>query len=124
MNFNGYAKGEMVVRVPRGYTVDVPFRNESAQIPHSAMVTTMDQVERTEGFTPAFPGAMTENPEVGITTGTQSFSFTAGKTGRYALLCAVPGHAVSGMWDTLEIVAADEAPSITLGDRTTRLERR
>jgi hypothetical protein len=123
MNFNGYSRGEMVVRVPRGYTLDVTFRNQSAQVPHSAMVTAIDQVDRTQGFTPAFPGAMTENPEQGITSGTQFFSFVANRTGRYALLCAVPGHAVAGMWDTLEIVPADRAPSITLGDETITLER-
>ena len=124
MNFNGYSRGAMVARVPRGYRLEVTFRNQSAQVPHSAMVTTTDQVDRTQGFTPASPGATTENPEVGITSGTQFFSFVADKTGKYALLCAVPGHAVAGMWDTLEIVPADRAPSITLGGRTITLERR
>jgi alcohol dehydrogenase (cytochrome c) len=123
MNFNGYGRGEMVVRVPLGYTVDVNFRNQSAQVPHSAMVTAIGQVDRTQGFAPAFPGAQTENPQFGITSGTQFFSFAANKAGRYALLCAIPGHAVSGMWNTLEIVPAGQAPSITLGDKTTTLER-
>jgi hypothetical protein len=123
MNFNGYGRGEMVVRVPLGYTVDVTFRNRSAQVPHSAMVTPIGQVERVQGFTPAFPGAETENPQSGITSGTAFFSFAANKTGKYALLCAVPGHAVGGMWNTLEIVPAGQAPSITLGDKTITLER-
>jgi alcohol dehydrogenase (cytochrome c) len=123
MNFNGYGRGEMVVRVPLGYMVDVTFRNQSAQVPHSAMVTPIGQVERVQGFTPAFPGAETENPQFGITSGTAFFSFAANKTGKYALLCAVPGHAVGGMWNTLEIVPAGQAPSITLGDKTITLER-
>jgi alcohol dehydrogenase (cytochrome c) len=123
MNFNGYGRGEMVVRVPLGYTVDVTFRNQSAQVPHSAMVTPIGQVERVQGFTPAFPGAQTESPQFGITSGSQFFSFTANKAGRYAVLCALPGHAVGGMWNTLEIVPAGQAPSITLGDKTITLER-
>src|ERR687891_642668 len=53
MNFNGYSRGAMVARVPRGYRLEVTFRNQSAQVPHSAMVTTTDQVDRTQGFTPA-----------------------------------------------------------------------
>jgi uncharacterized cupredoxin-like copper-binding protein len=33
----------------------------------------------------------------------------AGKVGTYAILCAVPGHAVMGMWDVFQVVKSGAA---------------
>jgi uncharacterized cupredoxin-like copper-binding protein len=37
------------------------------------------------------------------------FSFVANKAGTYAIVCAVPGHAVAGMWDVLKVTRGGTA---------------
>ena len=108
-NFDGDGNGKMVISVPAGYTVNVSFTNKSAT-PHSAVVTLYSKRTLTSGFPLAFPGAKSKNPTNGITMGTkQSFSFKANKVGKYALVCAVPGHAVSGMWDVFQVTRGGKA---------------
>jgi sulfocyanin len=111
-NFDGDARGKMVVSVPVGYKVNVVFTNKST-IPHSAVVTAYSKRTSPGGFSPAFRGAETKNPRSGITKGTtQRFTFTANKVGTYAIVCAVPGHAVGGMWDVFKVTRAGSKPSI------------
>lgn len=115
MNFNGYSNGSMTVTVPNGWTVNVSFSNDNSFMPHSAMV--VPYTDRSDPNFPssseAFQNASTPNPTNGITSGsTQHFTFKADKTGKYAIVCAVPGHAASGMWDTL--VISDTATSASI----------
>jgi uncharacterized cupredoxin-like copper-binding protein len=112
-NFNGYAKGAMVVTVRSGDKVTVVFSNK-APMPHSAEITAYSQRAAVVGFKPAFAGAYSPDPTVGVTPGkVQRFSFVAKATGTYAIVCSVPGHAAGGMWDTLKVVAKG-TPSITI----------
>jgi len=112
-NFDGDGKGKLVVSVPAGYTVNVVFSNKSA-IPHSALFTLYSKRTSPASFPLAFKGAASPNPTVGITVGAvQKFSFVASKPGTYALVCAVPGHAVAGMWDTFKVTQGGK-PSLTL----------
>jgi sulfocyanin len=115
MNFDGYSKGQMVVDVPQGWKVTVHFSNASGQITHSAMVVPFSS-HSDMNFTNssmAFEGATTPNPSVGTAKGIyQDFTFTADKSGKYAIVCAVPSHAAMGMWDTLNVVDSTSSPSI------------
>jgi plastocyanin len=112
-NFDGDAKGKMVVSVPVGDTVNVIFTNRSA-VPHSAVITAYSKRTSVSGFTPVFRGAESKNPARGITKGTtQRFSFVANKVGTYAIVCAVPGHAVGGMWDVFKVTRGGK-PTITV----------
>ena len=55
-------------------------------------------------FPPAFRNAASPNAVAGVGRGVkQPFTFTATKVGTYAIVCAVPGHAAAGMWDTLQV---------------------
>jgi sulfocyanin len=111
-NFNGDARGKMIVSVPVGYKVNVIFSNKST-IPHSAVVTAYSKRTAARGFTPAFRGAQSPNPTSGIAKGTtQHFTFTANKVGTYAIVCAVPSHAIAGMWDVFKVTPAGSKPSI------------
>jgi plastocyanin len=114
LNFNGDARGKMVVSVPVGYTVNVIFTNKSA-VPHSAVITAYSKRSSASGFTPVFHGAESNNPTRGITRGTtQRFSFVANKVGTYAIVCAVPGHAIVGMWDVFKVTPSSK-PGISPG---------
>lgn len=104
-NFNGDGNGKMVLSVPAGYRVTVIFSNKGL-IPHSAVFTSYAKRTSVSGFPLAFKGAQSPNPLTGMTAGkTQRFSFVATKVGAYALVCAVPGHAVTGMWDVLNVTS-------------------
>jgi sulfocyanin len=111
-NFNGDAKGKMVVSVPAGYTVIVNFSNRGT-VPHSAVITAYNKRNSPSGFPLAFHGSGSPNPVSGIGKGkTQRFSFVANKAGTYAIVCAVPSHAVAGMWDVFKVTPSGSKPSI------------
>ncbi|MPZ63615.1 MAG: PQQ-binding-like beta-propeller repeat protein [Propionibacteriales bacterium] len=113
MNFNGYSREQLTFSVPQGWSVDVTFKNVSAQIPHSAMVTAKASTEMSQGQQPVFKGAATPDPGQGILSGTQYMNFKATKQGEYALLCAVPGHATAGMWVNFSVTAPDTKPAVS-----------
>lgn len=104
MNYNGAAKGGLVITVPVGATVQLTLSNNGS-LPHSMEVipfTTTLPAAATP--TPAFPGAVMKNAQVGITKGqTATIQFTAGKAGKYLLICGFPGHALLGMYGTFEV---------------------
>jgi sulfocyanin len=102
-NFDGDGKGKMIVSVPVGYRVNVIFTNKSA-VPHSAVIAAYSKRTSSSGITPVFRGASTPNPTTGTRQGkTVRFSFVANKAGTYAIVCAVPGHALGGMWDVFKV---------------------
>lgn len=108
-NFNGYGNGKMVITVPLKYRVNVVFQNKGA-VPHSALFTPYSARNKTINYPIAFRGASSPNPSQGTTKGkTVKFSFIVNKTGTYALVCAVPGHEVAGMWDTLTVTSGGKA---------------
>lgn len=110
LNFNGYARGELTLTVPRGWRVTIHYRNRSA-FRHSLVVipATAAQPEAAPA-TPAFPGAATTDPLGGIGPGREeTVSFVAG---RYEFLCGVLGHAQAGMWDTLVVSPSAGAPRV------------
>lgn len=125
LNFNGFNRGGMTVTIPQGYTVNVTFKNVS-QSPHSALITNVNQIKEVQAGTakPAFAGASTDDPESGITSGSQYFDFVAEKTGTYALLCGLAGHAIGGQWNYVKVVGPSEKPQIKLGDKTFTLSPR
>lgn len=112
-DFNGYSNGAMTVTIPKGWTVDVTFTNE-ASLNHSAEIVPYAQVQAGQNFTPAFSGASISNPISGVAKDvTKKFSFTADKTGKFGIICAVPGHDGAGMWDTLVVSGSASTPSIS-----------
>ena len=107
-NFNGYAKGEVLVVVPRGWKVTVRCENEGAGR-HSCAV-----VRGAGSASPAFPGAASPRPSAGFAAGkSTTFSFTADELGTYRLACLVDQHEQAGEWDVLEVTVA-RRPSVRL----------
>ena len=97
-NFDGYSRFLMWT-VPRGWTVRVLCRNRGP-LRHSCAVV------QGAGFTkPAFRGAATPNPQLGLEAGQSArFTFRATRTGVYRFACLVSGHEAARMWDVLKIV--------------------
>lgn len=116
MNFDGFSRGQMTITIPQGWIVHVTFSNDSSLTVHSAMVVPYN--DRTDfsfsASSLAFSGASTPNPDQGTANGqTQTFTFAANKPGQYAIVCAIPGHAAIGMWDTLIVSNSVTVASIS-----------
>jgi sulfocyanin len=113
-NFDGYAIGHLTITVPLGAKVVVSFTNK-ASLPHSAVITPFASHTLPGNFPLAFPGASTPNPAAGAAKvkAPQVFTFTASKAGHYAIVCGVPGHAIGGMWDRLDVANVPVATQLT-----------
>ena len=105
-NFDGYGRGDLQVRVPLGWRVVVDCENRGG-MRHSCAI-----VRNSLATTPAFRGASTKQPIVGLSPGAKAtFSFTAARTGSFRIACLVPGHEQARMWDVL-VVGRGGRPSI------------
>jgi sulfocyanin len=119
-NFNGYHTGNATILVPPGWTVQVPFRNQEEEVPHSVVVITdpgdVEQYPSETGEeTAAFPGAHTASPVEGTQKGqSTAFTFRADRPGDYLWYCGVPGHGNAGMWIRFRVTGEVEAPAVTL----------
>jgi Sulfocyanin (SoxE) domain len=106
-NFDGYGRGELLVTVPRGWRVTVHCQNRASLRNSCAVISGPDTA------TPAFAGAATPNPVIGIGTGeSATFSFTASRIGVYRLASLVPGHEQARMYDVLQVTRGGR-PSIS-----------
>jgi rusticyanin len=91
--------------VPRGTTVTIELINADSDMAHGLVVTARG-AESSEmpmmADPPAFPGAalwfLGESTSAGMHEG--SLTFAADRSGTYAYLCPVPGHAQKGMVGT------------------------
>ena len=97
-NFDGYGRGKLLVRVPVGWRVTVTCRN-AASMRHSCAI-----VRGAQTITPAFRGAATRVPTLGLDSGEVArFRFTASRAGTYRIACLVPGHEQARMWDVFDV---------------------
>ncbi len=110
-NYNGLYGGRGAITVPEGFTVTVNFENRDPAMAHSVGVGER-QATYPANFSspePVFAGAMSENPtsmtESTMPGESESFTFVADRAGEFALICYVPGHAVSGMWLAFNVSA-------------------
>jgi sulfocyanin len=119
-NFDGYNLGHLTITVPTGAKVVVAFTNK-ADVPHSAVITPFAKRTLPDNFPLAFPGASTANPLQGAAKvkAPQTFSFLATRAGKYAIVCGVPGHAIGGMWDVLQVANVPTATQETAGSNAT-----
>lgn len=113
MNFNGYSHGNAVYTIPLGWTVEVTFINPSP-VPHSAILVERDMLKKVQVGDPAFKGASTQNPITGISTGQETFTFTASEPGEYGFACGIPTHSMGGHWVTVNVSAEAKTPTLKL----------
>ncbi len=109
-NFDGYDKGQATFTVPNGWSVDLEYANLAA-LPHSVGITsntTGAPKLETFGFAPV----LSRNAFAGtIGKDTQLMGFRADHSGTFYLVCLVPGHLQSGMWDKFDISSTATMPS-------------
>ena len=104
-NFDGYSRFLMWT-VPRGWMVRVVCTNHGP-LRHSCAV-----VNGADSATPAFRGAATPQPRLGLEAGhTARFAFRASRKGVYRFACLVAGHEDARMWDVLKITKSGK-PSV------------
>ena len=93
---------------PLGWRVVVDCENRGG-MRHSCGI-----VKGSLATTPAFHGASTKQPIVGLSPRAKAtFSFTAARTGSFRIACLVPGHEQARMWDVL-VVGRGGRPSISV----------
>jgi uncharacterized cupredoxin-like copper-binding protein len=112
-DFNGYSKGKMTVTVPLGWKVNVTFEvPASSTLAHSWVLVPYGAAM---GSTkPAIAHAESPSPVQGTKPGkTVKITFTATTAGKYKMACAVPGHEMGGMWDTLIVKRGATAATST-----------
>ena len=101
------------------------FSSHDANVPHSLYVT--DQAPPYPSMmsgTPAIPRAYSINLQNGLGPGKSDvLRFTAGKPGEYYMVCGVPGHAASGMWDQFHVSGEAARPRVELKRSHDELDR-
>lgn len=103
LDFDNTYDGQLTLTVPVNWTVDVVFKNVGG-LPHSVLFDAWTTSLSDANPTPAFKGASSPSPIVGTPPGGHAnFRFKADKVGRFRMVCAFPGHAVSGMWDAFVV---------------------
>jgi Sulfocyanin (SoxE) domain len=106
-NFDGFGRGELLVRVPLGWRVVVDCENRGGGR-HSCAV-----VHGALAVTPAFAGAASPQPITGLSPGAKaSFTFVANRAGSYRLASLVTGQEQARMYDVLDVTRSGR-PSIT-----------
>ena len=105
-NYDGYSR-KLLWTVPRGWTVNVVCKNRGP-LRHSCAV-----VKGAGSVTPAFRGAATPQPQLGLLQGhTARFSFRASRKGVFRFVSLVAGDEAARIWDVLKIVGRGR-PSVT-----------
>ena len=116
LNFNGADQGRLMITVPEGASVELTLTNKGS-LPHSLeVIPYTDRLPPMALANPAFPGAVSKDPQVGINKGqTAVVKFTAAKPGKYLLICGFPGHALLGMYGLFEVSpSAATKPSLVI----------
>jgi hypothetical protein len=109
--FNGYASGGATLTLPPKANVVLNFVNKDGT-PHSAVVISGEGAIPNAGGEAALPRAYTNQLIQGLPQeGTDVMQFTTPESGKYRIICGVPGHALSGMWIWMRIDPAAKKPS-------------
>jgi hypothetical protein len=109
--FNGYGSGQATLTLPSKSNVVINFVQDDGT-PHSAEVSSGEGPVPNSGGDPAIPRAYTNKVVEGLPQGaTDAMKFTAPDSGKYRIICGVPGHALSGMWIWMAIDPSAKAPS-------------
>jgi hypothetical protein len=106
-NFDGYGRGELLVRVPVGWRVVVDCENRGGAR-HSCAI-----VRGSLAGTAAFAGAASPHPITGLSPGSKvSFAFVVSRVGTYRIASLVAGQEEARMYAVLDVTRGGR-PSIS-----------
>jgi plastocyanin len=109
--FDGFGNGQATLTVPPNSTVWFNFVQDDGT-PHSAEVASGDGPVPNSGGDPAIPRAYTNKVIEGLAQGaTDVMKFTVPESGKFRIICGVPGHAAGGMWIWMVIDPSAKTPS-------------
>jgi len=109
--FNGFGGGQATLTLPPKSNVVINFVQDDGT-PHSAEVDSGEGPVPNSGGNPAIPRAYTNKVIEGLPQGaTDQMKFTAPDSGKYRIICGVPGHATGGMWIWMAIDPSAKTPS-------------
>jgi len=110
-NFNGYTSGRATLTVPSKSNVVMNFSQDDGT-PHSAEVASGEGPLPNSGGNPAIPRAYTNKVVEGLPQGaTDVMKFSVPDSGKFRIICGVPGHATGGMWIWMVIDPSAKTPS-------------
>jgi hypothetical protein len=110
-NWNGFGNGQATLTVPPKSNIVVNFVQDDGT-PHSAEVASGEGPVPNSGGNPAIPRAYTNKVVEGLPQGaTDVMKFSVPDSGKFRIICGVPGHATGGMWIWMVIDPAAKTPS-------------
>jgi len=110
-NWNGFGNGQATLTVPPKSNIVVNFVQDDGT-PHSAEIASGEGPVPNSGGDPAIPRAYTNKVVEGLPQGaTDVMKFTVPDSGKFRIICGVPGHAAGGMWIWLVIDPSAKTPS-------------
>ena len=109
--FDGFGNGQATLTVPPKSNVWFNFVQDDGT-PHSAEVQSGEGAVANSGGNPAIPRAYTNKVVEGLPQGaTDVMKFSVPESGKFRIVCGVPGHAAGGMWIWMVIDPAAKTPS-------------
>ena len=110
-DWNGFGNGEGTLTVPPKSNIVVNFLQDDGT-PHSAEVASGEGPVPNSGGNPAIPRAYTNKVVEGLPQGaTDVMRFSVPDSGKFRIICGVPGHATGGMWIWMVIDPSAKTPS-------------
>jgi alcohol dehydrogenase (cytochrome c) len=105
---NGYSKGKMKVRAPKGWKIYVTFVNHGVNCADGVAVVNAPG-ETTPVFKDGSSDAASESA-----AGVRYFQFTASKEGKYAIASTKRDRALAGEWLEFTVSESDKPPLLTI----------
>jgi sulfocyanin SoxE-like protein len=110
-DWNGFGNGQGTLTVPPKSSIVVNFVQDDGT-PHSAEVASGEGPLPNSGGNPAIPRAYTNKVVEGLPQGaTDVMKFSVPDSGKFRIICGVPGHATGGMWIWMVIDPSAKTPS-------------
>jgi hypothetical protein len=109
--FNGFGNGQATLTVPPKSNIVINFVQDDGT-PHSAEVQSGEGPTANSGGDPAIPRAYTNKVVEGLPQGaTDVMKFSVPESGKFRIVCGVPGHAAGGMWIWMAVDPSAKTPS-------------
>lgn len=112
LNFEGSIAGEVTLALPTGWSLTVRMINHDPNLPHSIATIAGTGPLPVQVSTPSLPGGATPDPATGTSPHDTAAMALSPPPGRYRLVCAVPGHALAGMWVWLDVSDTVRTPRL------------